>query len=275
MRGGKDGVVLRWNSERLLAGSRRAISSPRNAGGQVATSRTRYAAQKNVLLFFERHPCFYYWTFTFAENLTDKDEAERRFKPFKDLVPRRRSVEGRAPELLYFWERQKRGAWHVHVLVDVFFDVNELRPWMVARGWGPVMNAQRIDGRQHWVDGIGWVRDNREQEKLMLYLMKYVTKSMTDSGAMSGVEKKKKVTGGNRRARRCNTLFRFAPWWNPCAKLWHYGIDLWRSGDCGYNRERRWRPTPRQFREVFRLGHEYLERPLYGDGFWNRVLGFW
>jgi len=241
----------------------------------VASRRTEYAAQKNVLLFFERHPCFYYWTFTFAENLTEKDEAEKRFKPFKDLVARSRSVTGREAELLYFWERQKRGAWHVHVLVNVYFDVSRLRPWMVKRGWGPVMNAQRVDGRQRYVDGVGWCRDTREQEALLSYLLKYVTKSLRDHGAMNGSEVKKKVTGGNCRARKCNTLFRFVPWINPCAKYWFYGIDLWRAGDCGYNRERRLRPRPHEMRDVFRLGHEWLGRPSYGDGWWNQVLGFW
>lgn len=75
-----------------------------------------------------------FWgTLTMAENVVDKSEAERRWRPLK------RALKNKYPEMrmVVVWARQKRGAWHLHWLCDARVDVNWLRPYAVELGWGP------------------------------------------------------------------------------------------------------------------------------------------
>ena len=177
-----------------------------------ASGKSLYIAQVSLSRFFAKHETVYYWTFTFEECLANKAEAERRWKPFVDLVHRR------GGEHLEFWELQERGAWHVHCVTEVFFDVNWLRPWMVARGWGRIMNVKRVCSRRVWVDQVGWQRDEREEARLVRYLTKYLTKCMAGTSAF-----KKKAFGATATAKAGTTIFKWLPEFKPGAYLYYYG----------------------------------------------------
>lgn len=185
----------------------------------MANSRikTRFSAEFSLAAFFNRHPVVYFGTFTLAENVTSKAEAERRFKPFKDLVKRR------GGSFLCFWERQVRGAWHVHCLFTTYLDVLWLRPWMVARGWGQWMKIKRCE-RRTVHQGDKWGVDLSSVQGLMRYLVKYVTKSLTDDYG-----EKMRPFGGDRPSKACTVAFQWCPWENPCSYLWHLGRSLYRQ----------------------------------------------
>jgi hypothetical protein len=184
----------------------------------VASTKSLYIAQESIKALFARHEVVFYWTFTApSEGLPDKTEAERRFKPFKDLIARR------GGDLLHFWELQERGAWHVHCLTNKYLDVKWLRPWMVARGWGPIMKVIRVESKRVWVDGQGWTRDERSEAKLIGYLTKYLTKCFREGRFY------KKVFGGNARSKIGTTLFRWVPWEKPGAYLYFWGAQLFRE----------------------------------------------
>jgi len=243
-------------------------------GVAVSKERTEYAAKKNLLLFFDRHEYVFYWTFTFPgdDRVKDKDEAERRFKPFKDLVNRRKGCKGVKGEMLYFWERQKDGTWHVHLVTNLYLSVRWLRPWMMERGWGWQMRVEEITAPQRHVDGVGWVRDDREQERLIRYLLKYLTKAMRDPDASAVCETKKKLVGCSASARNCTTSFRFTELWNPCAKLYYHGVRVWRElgGHSCFAR-----PSVEQLNYVFRLGRAMLRldgTPIKLDARWDYLI---
>ena len=191
----------------------------------VSNSKRRYLAEVSIYEFLFKNRVSYYWTFSFAENLEDKEEAERRFKPFRDLVKRK------GGDLLVFWERQKRGAWHCHVLMNKFLHVVWLRPWMVERGWGPQMRVEKVTLIREWTgvqrDAVagGCTKHVHEVKRLVRYLMKYLTKELNDC---SGGEKKK-AWGGSRGGKAGNLKFSFAPWENPASMLYAIGREFYRQ----------------------------------------------
>jgi hypothetical protein len=213
---------------------------PRNAGGVVATAKSRFIAEESIRRFVRVHRDVYYFTFTFRELIEDKAEAERRFKPFIDLVRRR------GGEHLECWELQKRGAWHVHGFTNLFFDVTWLRPWMVARGWGPQMKLLYLPHRKSFdpVSGL-WVQDDRATMGLVKYLLKYLTKSFKDCRAHA----RKKAFGSNATSRAGTTAFKWVPWENPGAYLYAIGLSLWFQLGWGI-------PQWRDYSTVMRLGFE-------------------
>lgn len=176
----------------------------------AATNRSRYCAEGNLVEFFHRHDVVYYWTFTFAENLQDKDEAERRAKPLFDLIRRRQG------EHWHCWEHQERGAWHMHMVTDLYFDVVKLRPWMVQRGWGPIMKVRRVASPRQY-SGEGWQREDSAERGLIRYLLKYLTK------AIRSADKWTKPWGCSSAAHNFVTSFRWVPWVNAHCWLYHMG----------------------------------------------------
>ena len=150
-----------------------------------------------------KHRNVYFWTFTEPGRKQDeaywtKDEAEKHFKPFKDLVRRR------GGEYLVVWQLQKRGSWHPHVLTNQFIDVNWLRAWMVARGWGQQMRVERVVRKNmHVPDGHGgWKAVTFGAEKILHYLTRYLMRGFRSS-PVDAV--KKKCFGGTHRS-KCGTV---------------------------------------------------------------------
>lgn len=215
----------------------------------AATAKTAYLAEQSVLQFVGNHAVVFYWTFTFQELVLDKEEAEKRFRPLVDLFRRR------GAKHLAFWEPQKRGAWHVHLLTDKYFDVVWLRPWLMKRGWGPQMKVKVVQKGSQWVQGKGWVTDDSGVRRLCWYLRKYLTKSL--SASTDG----KKAFGGSVAAKAGTTRFKWNPRTdNPLSYLYFYGARLYRElhgenprwrGDCLLNSG--------LFSLLIRMGYEYTD----------------
>lgn len=227
--------------------------------------KTRHVASVSVQSFLWRHPSTYYWTFTVHEVLEDKEEAMRRAKPLFDRIARRTGLtwipSGNKPghnsqvalpgEYLAFWELQKRGSWHLHLLTSVYFDVCELRPWMVARGWGQQMRVELVRvthcvtqsaGQETRASAMGVANVGNGGGRMANYLMKYLTKSLDD------FPRKKAFNGCA--AAKCGTVgFCWTPETNPYAYLWFHGRQLFFEL---HGRQ----PTFREFRYVTRLGYE-------------------
>lgn len=182
-----------------------------------ASAKTSYLAEQSILRFCSNHEAVFYWTFTFEQNVVEKSEAERRFRPLKDLLRRREA------HYLHFWERQSRGAWHVHMLVNIYIDVTWLRPWLVERGWGPIMKVIKVEHRGFHAGKYGWVVDDRNIRRLVWYLRKYLTKSLEESTG------KKKAFGGSVSARAGTTRFKWLPQFHPTAYLYYYGAQAYRE----------------------------------------------
>lgn len=181
-------------------------------------AKTRYLAEKSLYAFVRRNPCSYFWTNTFkGEGVHDKDEAERRVKPLKDLVRRR------GWEAEYFWEPHPEGhGWHLHWLVNHYIDVNKFRPWMVKRGWGQQMKVERVEASPARVCGNTWVSDESCVRRVVLYLLKYITKNVTDQECG-----KKKVWACTRACKTGTVRFSWCRWMKPGAYLHHYGKRLY------------------------------------------------
>lgn len=184
----------------------------------MASSRakTRYLAEQSLYAFARRHPLFYFWTLTFADHVDDKDEANKRFKPLQDRLTRS------GAEFHAFWERTKIGRWHLHFVTNTYLDVNELRPWLMARGWGQQMRVQRIEASPARFDGHTWRSDESCVKRVVLYLVKYCTKALVDESGQ-----RKKVYSASQGA-KCGTVkFQWVPWVNPTAYLFYWGKLQW------------------------------------------------
>lgn len=181
-----------------------------------ASQKTLYIAESSINRFFWKHKDVYYWTFTFADNVVDKGEAERRVKPLRDAFSRR------GFEYFGVWERQTRGAWHLHMLVDHWLDVTKLRPWLVARGWGVQMRAEHVSKRSWYDPERGqWMHDANRENAVKRYLLKYLTKTFREE-----VDGKKKIVFSTRGAKSGTTRFKWHWSIHPGAYLYHYGREL-------------------------------------------------
>lgn len=225
--------------------------------------KTRHVAQISVQQFVWAHPNVYYWTFTIHENCTDKLQAMRLAKPLFDLIARRtqtRLIPSTADEghmqvsrergsYLAFWELQKRGAWHLHLLTGVLLDVNWLRPWMVKRGWGQIMRVERVTVAhaftQESVNQALGPHTSGGANKLARYLTKYLTKSVDDCPGKKGFTASQAAKVGS-------IGFQWMPDINPNAYFFYYGRQLFFQL---YGRQ----PKFTEFRHVCRLGYEATE----------------
>lgn len=210
-------------------------------------AKTAYVAQLSIEEFFNRNRDVYFLTFTEpgrseGEPLWTKDQAEDHFKPFADLC-RRRNI-----ALLVVWERQQRGAWHPHCLVNKRFDVNWLRPWMVERGWGHIMRLEWVTRHDKTTYEDGKVSHTSYMpgaSRIVRYLTKYLTKGIP--AGEGGVKKKRFCC--SRSARAGGVTFKWVPWVRPGAMLYNAGLEFFKL--CNDRR-----PRFRDMREVIRLGVE-------------------
>lgn len=224
---------------------------------RTSKPKTKEVAQVSVRNFLWRHPSTYYWTFTVHEILEDKTEALRRAKPLYDLINRRhglaRDVQGTYRErgsYLAFWELQKRGSWHLHLLTSVYLDVNWLRDWMVKRGWGQQMRVELVKVNNSFSYSCADEKNfntngphtSSGANRLANYLTKYLTKSLDDCPG-------KKAFCCSALARAGTIQFTWLPEVNPYAYFFAWGrvlfYDIYGRG-----------PMFREFRHVMRLGYE-------------------
>lgn len=209
--------------------------------------KTRYIAETSIERFLLTQRNVYLWTFTEPGNdagnvirkLWTKTEAEEHVKPFLDLLRRR------GAEFLLVWELQKRGSWHPHILETARLDVHDVRPWMVARGWGQQMHVD-------WVVRGGVMHDQHghpcASQALVDYLTKklrsYLLKARTDDA----VEPRKKFFGGTHRSKVGTVKFAWNPWTDTAhSMLYYYGHHLYVQAFQDY-------PTFRDIPVVMALG---------------------
>jgi len=144
-------------------------------------------------------------TLTFADNITDKAEAEIRWGRLRERLRRR------CPNLrgVGVWQRQSRGAWHLHLVLDRYIDINWLRPAAQSCGFGSFINLRFVKK----FDGF---RDMGGPMKVAKYIARYVTRDER------GPEDKgvRVVCFISRDARVASTRF---GWAAGISQLWRYG----------------------------------------------------
>lgn len=204
-------------------------------GMSYCKRKTRLIAEQSIENFFRSNKAVWFLTFTEpgrcaqhvalpdgtlaqvvgSEVYWTKTQAEQHFKPFEDWC-RRRGIQH-----LAFWEKQKRGAWHPHVLVNKYCDVKVVREFMMARGWGIQMFFKRVQlGGSESVRGHG---ETVAPAPLARYLIKYLTKAHT-------CEPRKKFFTGARASVAGNLKFKWNPWTElPHSMLYFYGRSLFQQ----------------------------------------------
>lgn len=106
-------------------------------------------------------------TFTFRENVIDTKEAHNRWRKLKERIRRRwRDQAG-----IGVWQRQHRGAWHLHYVFKCYMQVAELREMALACGFGPFVNLRHVAG-----GNAAWTTS-----RVVKYLTRYVTREMSET----------------------------------------------------------------------------------------------
>jgi hypothetical protein len=148
-------------------------------------------------------------TLTFAENITERADREIRWRRLKARMLRRwPGLEG-----VGAWQRQKRGAWHAHVVVNQFLPVAELRAMCLACGFGSFCNLVPVEEMPGYRGVPGGTR-----EQQVYRCAKYITRYLVrDVGQESG-ERTAIYFGEG--ARSCTVRF---SWANGKARLWRMG----------------------------------------------------
>jgi len=99
-------------------------------------------------------------TLTFTGNLCDKREAAKDFNSFATGVLSRHF----GPEWVVVWDRQERGAWNAHVILDCLDDVTSGYDHDMAKLYGPTRSGanpalrrlRRILDDKYVAYGFGW-----------------------------------------------------------------------------------------------------------------------
>lgn len=143
-------------------------------------------------------------TLTFEENLTDLIEAKRRWHNLSRKIGR--TCLARHPlEFVGVWERQKRGAWHLHVVCNQYIDVVWLRDEAVSCGFGRMMRLDYLRDRK---PNEGGFRGGKSTNGAAAYLCKYLLKDLGDDSSGLGL-----VTyGGGRHVKKGSVRFHWAGW---------------------------------------------------------------
>lgn len=147
-------------------------------------------------------------THTFRENLTDKEEAERRWRNLRQRIQRR------YPNLkgVHVWQLQQRGAWHLHGVWSNFVDVNWLRAAAVECGFGPQIMLRTVSkargGFESW-----------DVRKVVNYVTRYFTRDFS-----SEIPRSSKLIGYIAGARVCTQKF---SWVNGLSRVYRRGVEAW------------------------------------------------
>lgn len=146
---------------------------------------------------------------------------------------------------MFFWEKTKKGRWHLHWIVDRYIDVTWFRDWMTARGWGQQMRVEALLDKDcvRWTSE-GWKLDDGVTKRLIRYLTKYLTKSFA-----VGSDKGCKIWGGPARCRVGTVAFKWMPAVDSRSFLYYWGKQLFMELNGTL-------PTWRDTRAVIRLGYE-------------------
>lgn len=187
-----------------------------------------------------KHPTFD--TFTFAENVTEKAEAMRRWRRLKARLKRRYSgLRG-----VGVWQRQGRGAWHLHYVFDRRLDVVQVREWALACGFGSQLNMRSVGD-------IPGYRQGWSPERVARYLCRYVTRDI------DATDKSVRVSDYCGDSRKATVAFR---WAGGIGQLYRLGRAWWSEI---YGGDPFDRPCAEQRSEAFwllvRMGWQGLTEP--------------
>jgi len=164
-------------------------------------------------------------TMTFHENVIEKKEAMRRWKPVADYLKRH------GIDWCGVWQQQKRGAWHHHFLINKYINVVAFREFVVARGWGQFVNVEAV-GQQHGG------RKFQSPKQLVKYLTRYLTRDFCDH-----VPLRVRLVSGRADNRVGSTRF---GWVGGLARVWRAGCRM-------VGHQPKWNDNKGQ-REVWRRG---------------------
>lgn len=112
-----------------------------------------------------------FFTMTFSEHITNKLEASKYWNVFLT------SIKKRFPSWAFVgvWERQKSGRWHLHLLVNVYnVSNNSLKRFFRYYSGVSSLPVGFTD--------IKYTYDDSTEDRLVFYLMKYLTKEKRESG---------------------------------------------------------------------------------------------
>lgn len=158
-------------------------------------------------------------TFTFQENITDKKEAAKRWRRLKERLRRDSELRG-----VGVWQRQKRGAWHLHYVFDRYIDVHWLRPAAMECGFGPFVNLRIVEDIPA-PQGKTWSRF-----RVINYMTRYLTRDLDqcssgDKHPDGDEHPDKNVRVVDYMMRRvCTTAF---AWTKGFSFLWRVGRQAW------------------------------------------------
>lgn len=148
----------------------------------------------------------------------------RRFKPVRDHLVRL------GVDFVGVWQRQARGAWHFHALVNLRLNVVALRAFCVKRGWGSQLNIEVIGrGGGRFTDATAAVN----------YLCRYLTRDFGEIG-------RARLTSGLDKNSVGNTRF---GWVGGCSRVWRAGCDTLSRTSKAY-----WRPSWEQREDILLAG---------------------
>jgi hypothetical protein len=157
-------------------------------------------------------------TFSFHENVEDMKQAKVRWRRLKERLRRRYP----SIRMAGAWQRQTRGAWHYHGVVDRHLPVDWLREVAVACGFGQQMKLKsvmlpgeasrrsgRCDGGHNW-----------SLARVCNYITRYVARDFLDESVDPGA----RVVDYFGDCRVCSTAF---AWVAGFARLWRAGRAEW------------------------------------------------
>lgn len=129
--------------------------------------KSAYLVGLGIRWIVRRHPGAVFATFTFAENVTDLHEAKVRWRPVADWIRRHGVVAVGA------WQRQKRGAWHLHLVCSRRMDIVRLRDFAMGRGWGSFINLRPVSVHDPRSKQFG-----EDVDRTADYVSRYITRDM-------------------------------------------------------------------------------------------------
>jgi hypothetical protein len=129
----------------------------------------RHAVEFSIRELCRHSKCPVFLTLTFKDNVTDKADAEKRWSRLRERLRRK------YPDLsgVGVWQRQSRGAWHLHAIISQPMPVDWLRPAAVECGFGAFVDLKFVNQR----DGF---RGMGGPEKCARYMARYVTREWRD-----------------------------------------------------------------------------------------------
>jgi len=126
-----------------------------NKARSIQRSKTT-VRRKAKQLYGQNKGKMYMLTLTYAENMQDIDQAHKDFKAFKRRL-KKRDIDF---QYIAVTERQERGAWHFHLLTNVYLRIEK---------W-----------EKYWGHGYVFIKKVKTIRKSVGYMVKYLQKTFED-----------------------------------------------------------------------------------------------